>query len=149
MLRHVTGTSACLLKESQITRTTFIRRPRGPLLQASPRVTNRRHQVQPAKCLRSPPKPPVACLCYRPPHSTATAVLGDGKDISRGASASRQTRLRNELSNTRLSLPDYPRLFQQPPLCVYLQVTIQGYLLTVLQLYRKNTLKRLQGPGFH
>lgn len=73
--------------------------------------------------------------------------MGDGKDTPRHLSfQAKQTE--NKLSDTRLILPNYPRLFQQPPLRVYLRVIVQGFLLTVLQLYRKNILKRLQRPGF-
>lgn len=73
--------------------------------------------------------------------------MGAGKDTPRHLSFQvKQTE--NKLSDTRLILPGYPRLFQQPPLRVYLRVTIQGFLLTVSQLYRKNILKRLQRPGF-
>lgn len=73
--------------------------------------------------------------------------MGDGKDTPRHLSFQAK-QSENKLSDTRLILPHYPRLFQQPPLRVYLQVIIQGFLLTVLQLYRKNILKRLQRPGF-
>lgn len=122
---------------------TFIRRPRGPLLQARPRVTNHSHQA-PRNWLRSRHKYPMAWWCSKPRPSTPREM---GKTSPRHLGfQAKQTE--NELSDTRLILPNYPRLFQRPPLRVYLRVIIQSFLLTVLQLYRKNILKRLQRPGF-
>lgn len=110
-----------LLKRFFLFSAVFIRRPRGPLLQARPRVINHSHRVQPTNCLSSLHKPPTACSCSKlRPSVTRLLLCRVVGRTHHGCFSFQQTGPSNRLSDTRLTLLNYARLSQQPPLRVYL-----------------------------